>query len=626
MTRNNSGSPSTSVDEGPTPSQFGRETVESIVVAVILAFLFRSFVAEAFIIPTGSMAPTLQGRHTDVACDGCGFRYRCGASRSDPSEVACPNCGLQKEPAGGRFSNERPFSGDRILVSKFAYDLKRPQRWDVIVFKFPGNAKQNYIKRLVGLPNELLKIWHGNAYATPMLFSIPADSRAALEEGQIDEVLRAGFEDVDESLSAAATVEPVPVTELEPYELRPATRSAWMRLIRDGDREFWVAEHEDRLHIFRAEFEILRKPPSKLLAMLQCVHDTKYVNKQLDEAGWPHRWSGDGWKSEIGKGRRFSREQPTAAGEVAWLNYRHRFPSSAQWGVISQGGQARVQTDSPGELITDHYAYNYAETRSNHGNHWVGDLAVEASVRTSSNEGAVWLQLVRAGRHHRCRFDLATGEARLDIDGADAGFGADGRESQPTAQSSMRGAGNYELRMTNVDDEMRVWVNNRLLEFNQTTSYQPPQNDVPQWSPDDPGDTEPVGIGAEQASLVVSRLRVLRDIYYVAVDAKRAQHGFENDYHGRELHFDTPLEWTREIPVFNNRRNVSYVLGGEQYFPMGDNSPYSEDARRWSARGFRHLPSHYVTEDLLIGKALLIYWPHMWRPFLPNYGRMGLIR
>ena len=38
-----------------------RETIESIVVAFILAFLFRAFVAEAFVIPTGSMAPTLMG-------------------------------------------------------------------------------------------------------------------------------------------------------------------------------------------------------------------------------------------------------------------------------------------------------------------------------------------------------------------------------------------------------------------------------------------------------------------------------------------------------------------------------------------------------------------------------------
>src|SRR6185436_16208767 len=57
-----------------------RETIESIVIAFILAFLFRTFEAEAFVIPTGSMAPTLQGRHKDIACPKCGYRYRVSAS------------------------------------------------------------------------------------------------------------------------------------------------------------------------------------------------------------------------------------------------------------------------------------------------------------------------------------------------------------------------------------------------------------------------------------------------------------------------------------------------------------------------------------------------------------------
>ncbi|HEX5103940.1 MAG TPA: S26 family signal peptidase, partial [Pirellulaceae bacterium] len=57
-----------------------RETVESIAMAVILALLFRGFVAEAFVIPTGSMAPTLRGRHKDVWCPKCGINYQTTAS------------------------------------------------------------------------------------------------------------------------------------------------------------------------------------------------------------------------------------------------------------------------------------------------------------------------------------------------------------------------------------------------------------------------------------------------------------------------------------------------------------------------------------------------------------------
>src|SRR5215471_19234802 len=82
-----------------------RETVESVAIAFILAFLFRTFEAEAFVIPTGSMAPTLQGRHKDVDCPKCGYHYRVSASCEVDSEGApkkqpchvvtgiCPMCG-----------------------------------------------------------------------------------------------------------------------------------------------------------------------------------------------------------------------------------------------------------------------------------------------------------------------------------------------------------------------------------------------------------------------------------------------------------------------------------------------------------------------------------------------------
>src|SRR5687768_6417869 len=144
-----------------------RETVESIVIAFVLAFLFRTFEAEAFVIPTGSMAPTLQGAHRDVACPQCGYRYRTGASHESTygHEVVgtvCPICRFPHVVDPLRDPNEETFTGDRILVSKFAYQIGDPERWDPIVFKFPGNPKQNYIKRLVGLPEEKGRIFHGD--------------------------------------------------------------------------------------------------------------------------------------------------------------------------------------------------------------------------------------------------------------------------------------------------------------------------------------------------------------------------------------------------------------------------------------------------------------------------------
>src|SRR5436190_18305107 len=52
-----------------------KETIESILVAFILAFVFRAFVVEAFVIPTGSMATTLLGAHMRFRCQECGWRF-----------------------------------------------------------------------------------------------------------------------------------------------------------------------------------------------------------------------------------------------------------------------------------------------------------------------------------------------------------------------------------------------------------------------------------------------------------------------------------------------------------------------------------------------------------------------
>src|SRR2546422_4176104 len=52
-----------------------KDTIESILVAFILAFIFRAFVVEAFVIPTGSMAPTLMGAHMRFRCDDCGYEW-----------------------------------------------------------------------------------------------------------------------------------------------------------------------------------------------------------------------------------------------------------------------------------------------------------------------------------------------------------------------------------------------------------------------------------------------------------------------------------------------------------------------------------------------------------------------
>ena len=588
-----------------------RETVESIAMAVILALLFRGFVAEAFVIPTGSMAPTLQGRHKDVLCPKCSYRYQTSGSPEETEgrltglhvyTTTCPICRYTQTLDPVNEPNEGSSSGDRIIVGKFSYDLGEPHRWDVIVFKFPGNAVQNYIKRLIGLPGEHVRIAGGNIYVR-------------------------GVNEPEEAL------------------------------------------------------RIARKPPHKLNALLQLVDDTDYIPQQLTAVDWPQRWrewtaggSRDpAWKAEDG-GRAY-----VASGQHdhdAWLRYRHLIPSHSDWELIELSQQLPSGVaNRPGQLIADFYAYNTPRSMSSDiqrswinrrwhaewycppywsfptptdieqadgpgdppssesfGQHWVDDLAVECLAEVTGSQGELLLDLVRAGIHHECRINLADGNAtlrRIDADGSPLYFfGAGIQDDAVVAATGVKGPGRYRLRLSNVDHELLLWVNGSVVTFDGPTTYESEELVDPAWSPADPGDLAPAGVGSRGAAVRLSQLRIYRDKYYIATE------GQNDDYDGLSLvgpararHiqevFADPNQW-KSSGLFapNNRRAVLFNLEEDQFLPLGDNSPASSDGRYWSGH-------NYVERELLIGKALLIYWPHTWNrpvPFWPNFRKMGPIR
>src|SRR4051812_32847641 len=72
----------------------GRQTIEFLVVLSLGILLFRTFAAEAYIVPTGSMAPTLLGIHEEIACTNCQMRFALGLDEEGRSgRPICPNCG-----------------------------------------------------------------------------------------------------------------------------------------------------------------------------------------------------------------------------------------------------------------------------------------------------------------------------------------------------------------------------------------------------------------------------------------------------------------------------------------------------------------------------------------------------
>lgn len=121
-----------------------RENIEALVIAVILALFIRAFVVQAFKIPSGSMKNTL-------------------------------------------------LIGDYILVNKFIYGIKlpfteitvipvkKPQRGDIIVFKFPKDPSKDFIKRVVGVGGDKIVIRDKKVYVNGELqkddFAVHNDDR-----------------------------------------------------------------------------------------------------------------------------------------------------------------------------------------------------------------------------------------------------------------------------------------------------------------------------------------------------------------------------------------------------------------------------------------------------------------
>ena len=148
-------------DPGEAAFTLLRQTVEFLVVLSLCIMLFRTFAAEAYIVPTGSMAPTLLGHHKEVVCSNCRFRYVLGMDdQGRTGRPVCPNCGQY----GGDVVAAPASGGDRLLVQKYFFDLRPPRRWEVAVFQSLTEPNQAYVKRVVGLPGEAIQVRHGDLY------------------------------------------------------------------------------------------------------------------------------------------------------------------------------------------------------------------------------------------------------------------------------------------------------------------------------------------------------------------------------------------------------------------------------------------------------------------------------
>jgi hypothetical protein len=460
---------------------------------------------------------------------------------------------------GGNWS-----SGDRVLVAKCLYEteLKKPRRFDIVVFKYPrgpveNGSPKNYIKRLLGLPGQILAIFFGQ------LFSFEP------EDG-----------------------EPSPYEE----DLRNPNIN---RLDLWKEQYMHVDEEKSHKLFDEGKFKIVRKPPDVMMALRRIVYDNDFQAKELGVEF--KRWQPSD-KSRWNAGNDFRDfRHPGGKGED-WLHYQHLIPPS---GRAEDAPRAAVKP----QLITDFEAYNnFASALMDHNGigpemaarepspNWAGDLMLECKLTVDKAEGLFYLGLSKGVFRYRARFDLEKGECTLQRQGP-ADKQADKWEDLATKTTAVRKPGTYELRFANFDSRLTLWVN-KELPFGDGREYPSPEmrakgenegEALKRRGPTRNDLDEPAGVGSQGAAVQVQSLRLWRDTYYtLSADDP-------GDVHLAEEDWANPEAWQK---IRELRYKTMYVQPGH-YLCLGDNSPASSDSRHWGL----------VPERLMLGRALLKYFP-----------------
>ena len=550
-----------------------RDTIDSIIVAFILAFVFRAFIVEAFIIPTGSMGPTLCGLHGQLRCSNCAysFSYNLPPERevtAQPFQVICPNCECQNTISASRSQPLLGSSGDRILVLKWPYDLGGPllgpHRWDVVVFKAPikqppdPDGKTNYIKRLTGLPNEVLEIIDGDVYTAP-----------------------------------ADKLPPELLRKLDPRDRKSLTNADFAAL--------------DRV------LRIQRKTPVAQSAvwMLHHDHDCPPQSASNETPDWTPAKPSGAWITH-----------------VAGPNGR----SSASPRLVFRGGDREEFIELTGRPLRDRYGYNSAllpsddEHRVPAGRGFqndfvtVGDARLEFVLDPTGDDarGKMTISLSKDNVEFLVRLG-ADGKAELcRISPERPGY----EELLHTASvKPWRANRPVSIAVENVDYRVGLEVDGQRVLETTDSEYSPNPGalrNAERQHNQSPAPRCRIRIGASAAPLELWHVKVLRDVYYRAFCDGRS---------------NMERAWgTCGSPIW--LRDGEYFVCGDNSPQSKDARLWTRDE---SNDLVRQRGDDYqvgtVPADQMVGRAFFVYWPAGKRlndasgpPVIPNAGRMRFIR
>lgn len=546
-----------------------KDTIESILVAFMLAFIFRAYVVEAFVIPTGSMAPTLLGAHMRFRCPDCGYRFDVNFQGVDTGDdvhiessagpnrvfaIICPNCGYRlprlnpQDPANDATDPAVRY-GDRILVLKYLYLLQDPSRWDVVVFKAPADPRrydysQNYIKRLVGKPDETIMILDGDVYVST-----------------------------------------------SPY---------------DGDPQAY-------LHTFKVQ----TKPRKVQDALWRIVYDNDYYPRGLDRSDLAD-YNGKPFSDPP-----FVQPWKQESGQNGWT-LGDGSPGHRDFSFNSPEGAAALRFDASVDSrkypLTDWLAYDITDNQQDRGGNPdmyraggyrtepannVSDVKLDFYYQRASGSGPLRIQLSKID--HRFEAAILPDKAALLMDGKVI--------AGPVALPQVHGP--LHVQMMNVDYQVTLRIQDQDLLQTTHQQYHPDLDKLMDaYRQNDPMPKPTIRLVGEKQACTLSHLSLWRDIYYL----------------NRERPGQAPLRWAtpRNFPkgLITLGKDEFFVLGDNSY--VSSDARYWEDEIDLPSEGLE-VQAGRVPRRFLLGKAFFVYWPAGYRPIssapalAPNFGDMRFI-
>lgn len=130
-----------------------RLVVGVLLVALVMHTWFVMGLVAPVTVAGSSMAPTLSGPRQCYRCEACRREFAVGIDQLASVDAVCPECGNWSDLVDLGVA-----AGKRILVDRTAFVLRSPRRWEIAVFRSPVDANELCVKRIVGLPGEVVAI------------------------------------------------------------------------------------------------------------------------------------------------------------------------------------------------------------------------------------------------------------------------------------------------------------------------------------------------------------------------------------------------------------------------------------------------------------------------------------